>query len=321
MPLNAQISFNDVVNTTLDSYIKNKITDNVFKNNALLDKLKAKGKIIEDSASGGLSFTEFLLSNPNDTVQFQSLTGVINTNPQQHTERAFFLAKALVGSVTVTLEEQLQNTGQAQLVNLIKVKMDSTMSSFMDVIGTSLYGDGTAMNGQSFGGLQLFIADDPTVGTVGGLNRANNAWWRNQVNSIGANATAQQLVNGMNNLMVDCQVQSSKTPDLIISDSTYYKLFLSQVQSIQQITQTKTGEIGYQSLKFLNTDLVLDPKCPNNRMYFINTDHIKFKHRNQGFISVEKQQRPVNQFAFVTPYFIYGNLTMDSARVHGVLKP
>jgi len=320
MPLNTQPTFNDLVNLTLDGFIKNKITDNIFKDNALLDKLKAKGKIKYDS-SGGLTFTEFLLNNPNDTIQFQSLTGVINTNPQQHTERAFFLSKALVGSVSFTKEEELQNTADASLGDLIQTRITTAMSSFMDVIGTSLYGDGTANNGQAFGGLQLLIADDPTVGTVGGVNRATNSWWRNQVKAIGANPTAQQLVSGMSSLMIACQVQSGKRPDLIMSDSNYFELFLSQVQSIQQITQTGTGEIGYQILKFLNTDLALDPKCPTNRMYFINTDHINFKHRNQGFITTEKEQRPVNQFAYITPMYLYGNLTIDSARVHGVLKP
>ena len=320
MPLNTQTTFNDLINSTLDGYIKNQLTDNIFKKNALLDKLKAKGKIKYDS-SGGLSFTEFLLYNPNDTIQFQSITGIINTNPQQHTERAFFNCKTLAGSVTFTTQEEMENKGTAALLNLLTNKIDIAMSSFTDSIGTSLYGDGTANGGQAFGGLQLLIADDPTIGTVGGINRANNSWWRNQLKTIGATPTAAQLVSGMNDLMVDCQVQSSKTPDLIITDSIYYKLFMSQVHSIQQITQTATGEIGYQTLKFQNSDLVLDPKCPASRMYFINTDHVNFKHRNEGFITKENTQRPIDQLVYVTPMYLYGNLTINSSRVHGVLKP
>lgn len=320
MPLNTQTAFNDLINSTLDGYIKNQLTDNIFKKNALLDKLKQKGKIKYD-ASGGLSFTEFLLYNPNDTIQFQSLTGTINTNPQQHTERAFFNCKTLAGSVTFTEQEGLENKGSAALINLLTTRIEVAMSSFTDYIGTSIYGDGTANSGQAFGGLQLLIADDPTIGTVGGINRATNSWWRNQVRTIGASPTYAQFINGLNKLMTDCQVQSGKTPDLIIVDPIYFGLYEEKAQSIQMITQSAVGDIGFGTIKYKGADLILDPKCPSSRLYVINTDHINFKHRNEGFITKATTQRPVDQLAYVTPMYLYGNLTINSSRVHGVLKP
>jgi len=319
MPLNTQLTFNDLINSTLDKVIKSTVTDNIFKSNALLDKLKAKGRIIQET--GGLAFAEILLYNPNDTIQFQSITGIINTNPQQHTERAFYTCKNISGSIVFTVKEELENRGNPRLFDILETKTNAAMSTFVDQIGTSLYGDGTEMNGQSFGGLQLLIADDPTIGTVGGIDRATNAWWRNQVKSIGASPTSAQLVTGMTQLMTQCQVQSGKTPDLIITDSNYYNLYQEYLQDKYQNTQTVIGDTGYTQLKFQGANLVLDPKCPTNRMYFINTNHLAFRHQGSSLIVKEASQRPINQLAYVTLMYSYGNLTMDSSRVHGVLKP
>jgi hypothetical protein len=39
-------------------------------------------------------------------------------------------------------------------------------------LSADMYSDGTATSGKQIGGLQLLVADTPTTGTVGGINRA-----------------------------------------------------------------------------------------------------------------------------------------------------
>jgi hypothetical protein len=47
-------------------------------------------------------------------------------------------------------------------------------------MGAAVYADGTGSAGKEIGGLALLVPDAPTVGTVGGINRATWAFWRSQ---------------------------------------------------------------------------------------------------------------------------------------------
>ena len=55
-------------------------------------------------------------------------------------------------------------------------------------------------------------------------------------------------------------------------------------------------------------------------MYFLNTDYVKFQHLTDSLFDKGDTQRPINQLYYVTPVYMYGNLTISSARVHGVAK-
>ena len=58
----------------------------------------------------------------------------------------------------------------------------------------------------------------------------------------------------------------------------------------------------------------------DSSMYFLNTDYLKFQHLNNPLFTRGDTQRVINQLAYITPIYLYGNLTINSARVHGVMK-
>ena len=62
-----------------------------------------------------------------------------------------------------------------------------------------------------------------------------------------------------------------------------------------------------------------DPECPASHAYFINTNHIFLKYLGKDLFEVGETMRPVNQNAYVTPIVFTGNMTIDNARVHGVM--
>ncbi len=77
--------------------------------------------------------------------------------------------------------EMKQNAGKERIIDLLKGKFDVLETSMRNELGTQIYGDGTGNSSKDIGGLQLLVADDPTTGTVGGINRANFTFWRNQL--------------------------------------------------------------------------------------------------------------------------------------------
>ena len=112
----------------------------------------------------------------------------------------------------------------------------------MNNIATALYADGTGSSSKEIGGLQLLVADDPTTGTVGGINRATatNSFWRNitydATTDGGAAASSANIQSYMNQIWVQL-VRGSDRPDLIVADNTYWRLYLESLQAIQRVTR------------------------------------------------------------------------------------
>lgn len=320
MPANTD--FTSLISSTLDAYIKNEVTDQVVNNNALLQVLQSKGNIIHET--GGTNFRENIRYSANSTINWHDPTDTIDITPQDEFSTAVFAQKFISASFQINLKEKLQNAGNSAIFNLLNERLKALMGDLKNAVGVALFDDGSGYGSKTLNGLQSIIADDPTSGTVGGINRANNAFWRNQVydfsTSAGANASASNIQAGMNKLYLDCQIQENSIPDLIIADSNYYGFFESSLQQIQRITNTGEGKLGFGNLAYKNSSVVYDPNCPANHMYFINTDHVKFKHLNSPLFTQESTQRPINQLTYVTPVYLYGNLTISSARVHGVAK-
>jgi hypothetical protein len=315
-------NYPSMIASTLDGFIKNSITSSVIGNNALLRTLQAKGRVIHKK--GGRNFQENIAYASNSTVQYQNPTDLIDITPQDEFTSAIFAHKMLIGSDQISDKELLENASEYAIFDLLKEKRKNLLDTLTNILGSGLFSDGTGSGGLTIGGLQLLLADDPTIGTVGGIDRSTNSWWRNQVydfsTSAGGNASASNIQAGMNSLYLACQVQENSYPDLILADMNYYSFFENSMQQFQRITNTEEGKLGFQNLAYKRSSVVYDPNCPSNHMYFLNTDYVKFQHLNNPLFTQGETQRPINQLFYATPVYLYGNLTISSARVHGVAK-
>jgi len=308
-----------LLTTTLDTYAPS-IVDNVTNNHPLLSKLKAKGNIVK--CSGGATFQEKISYATNGTVQYQGEYDTYNTTPQDVISTATFAQKILSGTVTMTDLEYAQNAGKEQIVDLLAAKIKVLESSLSNTLGTSIYADGTGSGGKDIGGLQLLIADAPTTGTVGQINRANYAFWQPKlydfsVESVTASATT--ILAAFNTLYLRCQAQMGELPDMIAADSVYFSYFETATQTIQRITNDKIGAMGFDNLKYKSSDVFYDPECPASHAYFINTNHIFLKYLGKALFTKGEATRPYNQPAYVIPMTMIGNMTVDNSRVHGVM--
>lgn len=315
----ANPSVSQLLTTTLDNY-KPEIISNILNNHPLLGRLQAKGNIIK--ASGGATFQEKISYASNGTVQSQGEYDTFNTTPQDVLSTATFAQKIITGTMTMTDLEMKQNSGKEAFINLAEAKKKVLIESLKNYLGSQIYADGTGSGGKDIGGLQLLIADAPTSGTVGAINRANYSVWQNKlydfsVESVTASASTIQAA--FNTLWTRCQAQAGELPDLIAADSVYFSFFETSLQTVQRITDPAIGALGFSSYKYKNADVFYDPECPALHAYFINTNHVFLKYLGKDLLEVGETMRPVNQNAYVTPIVFTGNMTIDNARVHGVM--
>lgn len=303
-----------------------KLADNVTKNNAILFRLSQRGKV--KPVSGGRQIIQELDYAENGTVSRYSGYDTLNVSPQDVITAAVFDFKQYAVAVSISGLEQLQNAGKEQIIDLLEARITNAERSLKNAISSDMYSDGTAYNSKQIGGLQLLVADAPSTGTVGGINRANFSFWRNYsydaTTDGGAAATTSNIQTYMNQVYLSVS-RGSDAPDLVLADNAYYKLFLGSLQTIQRLADPALAEAGFQSIKYINADVVFDGGvgggCPANHMYFLNTNYIHFRpHSSRNFVPLGGSRESVNQDAMVKLLAWAGNLTASNCQLQGVLK-
>lgn len=319
--MTVNFNFDDLVTTTLKKRNK-KLADNVTKNNALLYRLNTKGKI--RTVDGGTSIVEELEYGEGDMIWYNGFDS-INYSPKQLFSAAEYALKLCAVPVAISGEDLLKNSGTEQLINLLTKRVENAEKTMSNKLSAALYSDGTGSSGKEIGGLKLLVADDPTSGTVGGINRATsgNGFWRNQTKVADTALTKDTIRPAMDDLYLKCCRGTDKS-DLIVADDTMYSLFEQTLTDLQRFSNPKLAEAGFTTLKFKGADVIFDGgqggACPEGHMYFLNTDYLYLRpHKDRNMEVINGDRMAINQDAIYRIIGWAGNLTMSNAALQGVL--
>lgn len=333
----ANSSISDIIATTIENR-SGELADNVTNNNALLRELKKKGNV--RPFSGGRVIYEEIMYNDSSTTNANSYSGyeVLNIAPNSPISSAQFSISQYAAAVTMSGLEMLQNAGKEQIIDLMEGRIKVAEGQLMNRIAGDLYGDGTGNSGKNLTGLAAAVADTPTSGTYGGIDRATWSFWRNQFYSGatdgGAAVSAANIQTYMTTLALRC-VRGPNKPDLIIADSNYFAFYVQSLQAMQRLTSQEDAGAGFASLSFYgggtNAKVVLDGGIGSstynngsgnaNHMWFLNTDFLFFRpHSDRNFVPIGGERQAVNQDAVVKLIGWAGNLTSSGPQFCGVLK-
>lgn len=320
----ASPNLSEIVTTTLRNR-SGEAADNITNNNALLSRMKKKGSIV--TATGGRTIMQELEYAQNGTYQRYAGYQVLNIQPSDVFTAAEFDWKQAAVAVTWNgLEIDVQNIGKEQIIPLLSGRIKNAEKTFANNLSFDMYSNGTADGGLQMGGLQLLIADAPTSGIVGGIDRSQWAFWRNMsfsgVTNGGGAVSSANIQNYMNQLWLGTKRQADVV-DLIVADNNYFNLYWLSLQAIQRITSNANGEAGYKTLQYMSADVVPDgaigAACPANHMYFINTDYIKYRPSSRRNMVPLDTVSSINQDASVKLVVWAGNMSLSNAQLQGVL--
>lgn len=224
-------------------------------------------------------------------------------------------------NVTMSGLEEMQNNGPEAMHNLIKARIKVAEATLMNNIGESLFYSNTEQGGKAIGGLQHLVADLPTSGTVGGIDRSTNTFWRNQYydfSTESVTASSSTIQHAMNLMYLRTERGTDKV-DLIVAGESYYSFYEESLQAQQRFTDTRKAIGGFSGYKYKDATVFYDPNCSTTRMYLLNTKYMHFRpHTNRNFV-VLKDKVAVNQDATVTPLYWAGNLTLSNAARQAVI--
>lgn len=311
----------DIVATTIEKRSK-KIADNVSKNNALLARMKQRGRV--RTFSGGRLIYEELSFAQNGNAGFYSGYDILPTNAQDVITAAQFDIKQAACPIVISGLEELQNSGPEAMIDLLTSRIDVAESTMQNLVAGSLYSDGTGYGGKEIVGLNAAVPLANTSGTYGGIDRASWTFWQNKIKDS-ANTTT--LLADMNDLWSRL-IRGMERPDLIVVDSTIWLAYLALVQDQQRFTSMDgagSAGFGFPSVKFMDADVVLDGGiggfCPAGTGFFLNTKYLHFRpHSARNFVPLSPNKRySINQDAEVQILAWAGNMTCSGTQFQGRL--
>lgn len=320
-------ALSEIVTTTLRNRT-GKTADNVTKNNALLNRLKKKGNV--KSVDGGRTIVQELEYAENGTFTRYSGYETINITPSDVFAGAEYNYAQAAVAVSMSGLEMLQNSGKEAIINLLEGRIKNAERTLTNNIALDCYSDGTGSGGRQIGGLKLLISTTPTTGIVGGIDASQSiaAFWRNIAYSgvtNGGSAVSSSNIQAYMNAVYVQLVRGIDKPDLIIADNNYWTLYLQSLQAIQRIASDEMAQAGFDNLKYMSADVVLDGGVGGgavaNTMNFINTDYLFLRpHVDRNFAPLEAERFAVNQDAMVKLIGFAGNMTSSNRRLQGILS-
>lgn len=328
MPANP--NFDDVVTTTLRMR-EGKSADNCTRTMALLDRLRRKGKV--QPAGGGRTIVQELEAALNPWGGWYAGMDLLSTNMHEPFTAAEYDWKQAYVPAVWSGRDKLINQGKWATINLINGRLRNSEKSLSDLVAQAVYSDGTSFGGKQLHGLGLFVVTGNTTGSVGGIDRAANVFWRNQVVSASVSGITPNLATNnpsaflmaMNSLALAC-TRGTDHPDLWIGDALTYNLYLGSLQPIQRITNTELGGYGFTNLKYYgvgnDADVVMDNGyAPAKTMFALNTDFIYLRpHEDRNFVPIGGDRIPVNQDATVRFFGFMGNVCASNLFTQGLIK-
>ena len=214
----------DDIYTTTWAYRRKTVVDQVFTSTPLWKKIGEKDKF--DTQEGGKWIEQPISYAKNETVQFFDGAGTISIARTDHLTTAYFNWKYLAGSITRYLKDDQRNRGRHAIIKAVTSDIDNLQLSLIDELETKLFGDGTGDGSNAIDGLGNIVAEDPTSGTVGQINRANWTFWRNQYRDMNAEDPSTYLRKRMQNMFNTCGKFGeglTRFPDLIKTTKITYE--------------------------------------------------------------------------------------------------
>lgn len=282
------MTFDAHVQTVTQDWIVPKVTDQTLGSNVLTlyvlsngmpwmgEQIKFPVKVSNHSQGGSFSDHDEFSINGENVRQMASFD-----------PRAYYQSVNIGG-----IARSVNGITKTQLLNLVKVEMESVYQDMVDDIGTILYADGTGNSSKNFLGLAAAIDDGTGVATYGGLSRSDYTVWKSTLySSIGAwdFSKARTLwnyatVGGQRPTLAVCNetVFGYAEADYVASVEGQYAL-IDQARATlvrngrkPQMIKGLVGQAGFAALYYDGTPIVRDDKVGTGLMIPMNMDYIRW---------------------------------------------
>lgn len=346
MPFTIQ-QLENISNAALDFYLKGQPLSQQIQDKPLLAAMKAaqktfpggKGEIKGNvKADYTTSFTGY---SHDDTVTYANPANIKQFTydwKELHAGISLTLTELKHDGISVTDSTTGEGTSNhsgremTAISNILQDKledMDEGMARSMNEIN---WEDGTASS-KIFAGITHFIADDPTTGVVGGIDRAANAWWRNR-SAVGASKITHSATNQTLTKFLRGEIRQLRRyggrPNLVLAGSGFIEKLEAEVHEKGYYSQTGfqnagATEIGMADISMrgvgkIQYDPTLDDLDRENFCYFIDTRHIYPYVMDGEDMKKHSPARPPEKYVLYRGVTWTGTMIARKLNAHGVYE-
>lgn len=263
-----------VLNTTLTQSRK-KLVVAAMQSNALMAWMFASDRVEREST--GYDITNPLLVGRNPTVaSYQYYDALPVQQTDEFTQVQYFWSR-VAGTVIVSQQEVDENSGEAATTKLLAGKLEALELSFKEKFSSYLYGLGV---GNDPLGLQALIPDDPTTGTLAGINRATQVQWRPSSYDFANTLSSANIEEAYDDVLLDL-TQGSEKPKVIIAGRNHYRIYRAAARdkTVIQLGEKQSGkrmvDLGFTGISHQGIPIIYDESCPVDKAYFINDTYMR----------------------------------------------
>lgn len=272
-----------ILHATLEKSRK-KLMFAAVKANAFYAYAMASDKV--EYEDGGREISNPLITGRNPNVTSYAYYDELPVNQTNEFDTVRYGWARVAGTVIISDQEVDENQGEAEIFKILKGKMQVLEESIKEKFQDYLYGAGL---GKDPNGLALLVPDDPTTGTVGGINRATEPQWRTMAKDYAGSLSSTNIEEEFDDILLDMKQGKNEKPDLILCGRNIYKMYRKAVRDKISIladgtySAKKMYDLGFDGVSFGGITMIYDEDCPADKAYFLNTTYLRMhvlKHVN-----------------------------------------
>ncbi len=336
----------NVTNSVLDFYIRGKALDQIKQDRPLIEVLDSNSKMFP-GGKGDISIP--VRASYQTTLQGYELDDTVNYVNPTPTKRVHYPWREVHAGITMTLSElkadgisvvdsmdgkttsEHSKRDLVVLTGILDEKLYDMTEGFAVNLNKMLWGDGTT-DPKGFLGMQAFITDDPTSGTVGGINRATagNEWWRNRSN-IAAPWTVDAANGGTVLAALGAELRQLRRyggrPTKMLAGSDFIAGMEQELRAngnytLDGFNRKSATDGGMADLSYQNIPIAYDPSLDDlgysKRMYVWDPRHIYLYKMDQEWMKKHNPARPYDKYVLYRAVTCTGQLVAQQLNSAGV---
>jgi len=333
----------------LDHYLRNKPIDQIEVERVLMKALMPSKKEVPAAKQ---YITEQLRDKYQSNFQWFNGAQVVTYNRRQTIQQSNFPWRSAHDGVSIDEDRLVQHGitvtdggpgGQASgseitvLTNLLEEQMEVLRLGFEERFSKFLHLDGTSST-DAITGLDALVSTSPTTGTLGGISRVSNQWWRNHAaSSISTTTTTGDILDKMEIAWRAC-TRNGGRPNKIICGSDFYDGFRNfMIKTYGRMDYGATGfkrvATGTEMVTFHGVEIEWAPEFSEldsefggsptweKRCYFLRIgENMKLRPMKGHDMITRKPPRPYDRYEYYWAITWRGAVTLNRASNFAVLS-
>jgi len=287
------------------------------------DWLNGSGSFKEKAPEGRFFLVPIKYAKGNQNIGYFGRGDLAGTAEKEIMTDFEFYTKNVWNNIVRYWDDDRKNRGQAKILDYVQTKVEDGIDAVIDMFETDLFTQNSDAN--SLTALPTLIAEDPTSGSLGGIDRSGNAFTQNQAKDCSGLSTATSLIDEMERMWNICSQYKGrqKSPNLLVTDRTLYQDYKRVARAMGMITKQDNAQkidLGYGDCCYNGADIIWSPECTTGSMYFLNNKALEFCYDPMYWFEMTEWKPMVgNSLDRNAQVISVCNLTMNCAPKNGVL--